>query len=99
MRRPRCEHGRDDRSAHAAVRRAARQRPRPAPGGPVTASAVAAGIVAAGAGLLVIAVVVIIVWAASLRGGAGAADALRAVAQVWLLAHRVSLHVPAARSR
>ncbi len=70
-----------------------RQRPNAAPpGSPATVSAVAAGAVAAGAGLLVVGVVVVTTWAASFRG-AGAADALRAVVDVWLIAHRVSLTI------
>ena len=64
-----------------------------AAGSTTTIAAIGAGVIAAGAGLLAVAVVVITTWAASMRGGAGAADALRAVADVWLLAHRVSLTV------
>src|SRR5436305_14898480 len=58
-----------------------------------TVAAIAAAACAAGAGLLVIAVVVITTWAAALRGGAGAADALRAVAQIWLVTHRVAITI------
>src|SRR3954470_14187181 len=64
-----------------------------APGSTTTVAAMGAGVIAAGAGLLAVAVVVITTWAASMRGGASAADALRAVADVWRLAHRVSLSV------
>src|SRR4051812_13273639 len=74
---------RDDVAAGAAL----------APGATTTVAAMGAGVIAAGAGLLAVAVVVITTWAASMRGGASAADALRAVADVWLLAHRVSLSV------
>ncbi|MFL6239962.1 MAG: DUF6350 family protein [Actinomycetes bacterium] len=76
--------------------RPTRLRPAPQPTRPATTTtltAVAAGVIAAGAGLLVIAVVVITTWASSLGGGAGAADALRAVAYVWLVSHRVSLSI------
>jgi hypothetical protein len=62
-------------------------------GSSTTIAAIGAGGVAAGAGLLVIGVVVITTWAASLHGGASAGDALRAVAYVWLLAHRVTLSI------
>jgi hypothetical protein len=67
--------------------------PPAAPNSSSTVFAVAAAACAAGAGLLVIAVVVITTWAASLRGGAGAADALRAVAQIWLVTHRVAITI------
>src|SRR5437764_904240 len=63
------------------------------PGSSTTVAALGAGIVAAGASLLVVAVIVIATWATALRGGAGAADALRAVAYVWLVAHRVAITV------
>src|SRR5256885_3601599 len=66
------------------------------PGSSTTVAALGAGIVAAGASLLVVAVIVIATWATSLRGGAGAADALRAVAYVWLVAHRVAITVAGA---
>jgi hypothetical protein len=69
------------------------QGPSVAPGSTTTVAALGAGVIAAGASLLVIAVIVITTWAASLRSGAGAADALRAVAYVWLVAHRVSVDV------
>jgi hypothetical protein len=55
-----------------------------------------AGAAAAGVGLVVIAFIVIVTWAASVGGGAGAADALRTVGSVWLLAHRVAITVDGA---
>ncbi|MDX6285570.1 MAG: hypothetical protein QOG53_1055 [Frankiales bacterium] len=67
--------------------------PRPKPGSTVTAYAVFGGVAAAGAGLLVIAVVVIVTWAATVGGGAGAADALRSVGAIWLAAHRVTVTI------
>ncbi len=49
---------------------------------------------AAAAGVVAVAVPVLLLWAADSRSGAGAGAALRAVAQVWLLAHGASLEVP-----
>src|SRR5689334_6965324 len=49
---------------------------------------------AACAGLVAVAVPVLLVWAADARSGSGAADALRAVGQVWLVAHGAGLQVP-----
>jgi hypothetical protein len=46
------------------------------------------------AGLVSIAVPVLLVWAADGRSGSGAAEALRTVGQVWLVAHGASLQVP-----
>jgi hypothetical protein len=58
-----------------------------------------AGITAAawsvGAGLIAIAVPVLLVWAADARTGAGAGEAMRTAGQAWLVAHGVSLRVPA----
>lgn len=51
---------------------------------------------AAGAGLVLVAVPVLLLWAADSRSAAGAGVALRAVAQVWLLAHGASLEMPGA---
>jgi hypothetical protein len=74
----------------------AKQATKPLPGSTVTAYAVFGGVAAAGAGLLVIAVVVIVTWASSVGGGAGAADALRSVGAIWLVAHRVTVTVAGA---
>jgi hypothetical protein len=74
----------------------AKQATKPLPGSTMTAYAVFGGIAAAGAGLLVIAVVVIVTWASAVGGGAGAADALRSVGAIWLVAHRVTLTVAGA---
>ncbi|HEU0103652.1 MAG TPA: DUF6350 family protein [Mycobacteriales bacterium] len=49
---------------------------------------------AAAAGLVTVAVPVLLLWAADSRSAAGAGQALRLVAQVWLLAHGAALHVP-----
>jgi hypothetical protein len=46
------------------------------------------------AGLVAIAVPVLLIWAADARSGSGAADALRAVGQVWLVAHGASVEIP-----
>jgi Family of unknown function (DUF6350) len=62
------------------------------------AAGVVGVVVAAGAaalsGLAVIASVVLVAWAADSRSGAPTADALRAAADAWLLAHRGMLSVP-----
>lgn len=79
--------------------------PRPAPSRPARAgrSAARPGLLRAGlpaaawagaAGFVVVAVPVLLLWAADSRSAAGAADALRTVTQVWLLAHGAALHVP-----
>lgn len=65
---------------------------RPAPS-PLVPGATAA-VWALGAGLVALAVPVLLVWATDSRSGAGAAEAARAVARVWLAAHGVSVHVP-----
>jgi len=49
---------------------------------------------AAAAGLVAVAVPVLLLWAADSRSGAGAGEALRTVASVWLLAHGATLHLP-----
>ncbi|MBK5307310.1 MAG: hypothetical protein JJD92_11540 [Frankiaceae bacterium] len=46
------------------------------------------------AGLVAIAVPVLLVWAADGRSGSGAAEAMRAVGQVWVIAHGAALEVP-----
>ncbi|MDT7573413.1 MAG: hypothetical protein QOE05_3587 [Actinomycetota bacterium] len=46
------------------------------------------------AGLVAIAVPVLLVWAADARSGSGAADALRAVGQIWVVSHGAGLEVP-----
>ena len=63
-----------------------------------TGSPLPAGLTAAawalGAGLVALALPVLLVWATDSRSGSGAVAALRAVAQVWLLANGDHLHVP-----
>lgn len=49
------------------------------------------------AGLVAIAVPVLLVWAADARSGSGAAAAMRAVGQVWVVAHGAALEVPGGR--
>lgn len=46
------------------------------------------------AGLVAVAVPVLLVWAADARSGSGATDALRAVGQVWLVAHGAAVEIP-----
>lgn len=55
-----------------------------------------AALQAAGAGLLLLGAVVLLVWAFGDRTSA-AADAVRTVGQVWLLAHGVTLEIPDGR--
>jgi hypothetical protein len=49
---------------------------------------------ATGAGLVTLGLPVLLAWATDSRSGAGAADATRAIGQLWLLAHGASLSVP-----
>lgn len=44
-------------------------------------------------GVAVLVVLVLIVWATDSQSGAGAGQAMQAALQLWLLAHKVSLHV------
>jgi hypothetical protein len=60
---------------------------------PVQAGLVAA-VWAVCAGLVATAVPVLLVWAADARSGSGAGAALRAVGQVWLVAHGTGLEIP-----
>lgn len=60
---------------------------------PLVAGSLAA-LWAAAAGLAVIGLPVLLAWATDARAGAGAADALRTVGQVWLVTHGTSLDVP-----
>ncbi len=55
---------------------------------------VPAALWAVAAGLVATAVPVLLGWAADSRSGAGAAEALAVVGQVWLLAHGTALDVP-----
>ena len=70
----------------------------PAPG-PQPRSLLQAGLTAAawavGAGLVATALPVLLVWMADARSGSSAAEALRTVGQVWLVAHGVALRLPA----
>jgi hypothetical protein len=50
-------------------------------------------------GLAVLVVLVLIVWATDARSGAGAGQAMQAALQLWLLAHKVPLHVVGTRSQ
>lgn len=56
-----------------------------------------AALWAAGAGLVAVGLPVLLVWAGDARSGSGAAAALRAAGQVWLLAHATPLAVPGGR--
>ena len=47
-------------------------------------------------GLATLVVLVLIVWATDSRSGAGASDAIRFALQLWLVAHKVPLHIGAA---
>ena len=60
---------------------------------PLVAGAVAA-VWAVAAGLALAGLPVLLAWATDARAGAGAADALRTVGQVWLVAHGTPLDVP-----
>jgi hypothetical protein len=44
-------------------------------------------------GLAVLVVVVLVIWATDARSGAGAGEAMQAALQLWLLAHKVPLHI------
>ncbi len=55
----------------------------------------AAAAWAVGAGLVATALPVLLVWMADARSGSSAAEALRTVGQVWLVAHGVALRLPA----
>ena len=69
--------------------------PRPAPTArrPLEAGLTAA-VWAVGAGLVATALPVLLVWAVDARSGASAAEAMRAVGQIWLVAHGAALEVP-----
>lgn len=60
----------------------------------VLAPGATAAVWALGAGLVTVAVPVLLVWATDSRSGSGAAAAIRAAGQLWLLAHGTSLAVP-----
>src|SRR3954469_16510302 len=55
-----------------------------------------AALWAVAVGLATLVVLVLIVWATDSRSGAGAGQAIRFALQVWLVAHKVPLHVGAA---
>ena len=65
--------------------------PRTSPTGAGAANPLVPGLIAAGwaagAGLLVVALPVLLAWATDSRSGAGAAQALRTAAQLWLVAN------------
>ena len=71
----------------APVRRQQRER------SPLGPGLVAAGW-AVGAGLVSLGIPVLLAWATDSRSGSGAADATRAIGQLWLLAHGTSMSVP-----
>jgi hypothetical protein len=50
-------------------------------------------------GLAVLVVLVVVIWATDARSGAGADQAMQAALQLWLLAHKVPLHVLAPHGR
>ena len=52
-----------------------------------------AAVWAVSLGVAVLVVVVLIVWATDSRSGAGAGEAIRGAMQLWLVAHKVPLHV------
>jgi hypothetical protein len=60
---------------------------------PLVAGSLAA-LWAAAAGLALVGLPVLLAWATDARAGAGAADAVRTVAHIWLVAHGTSLDVP-----
>ena len=53
-----------------------------------------AGLRAASAGLLLVALFGLVLWAGEARSGSSAPQALRALGQLWLLAHGATLKVP-----
>ena len=67
----------------------------PAPPRQPLEAGLTAAVWAVGAGLVAIAVPVLLVWAADARSGSDAGAAMRAVGQVWLVAHGTGLDVPA----
>lgn len=70
--------------------------PEDSPSSPLGLGA-AAALWAAAAGLLCIALPVLLVWAADSRSGAGAVDAVRTAARLWLLAHGATLDLDGGR--
>lgn len=73
--------------------RSSSRTPTPAPVGALRAGLPAA-LWATTAGLVLVAVPILLGWLADSRGGAGAAEALATVGQVWLLAHGAALATP-----
>lgn len=67
------------------------RRPAPSPLGP----GIFAAVWAVGAGLVCFGFPVLLVWATDSRSGSGALSAIRAIGQLWLLAHGASFDVPA----
>src|SRR5215212_5236007 len=80
-----------------------RSRQRPTPPGPaagrpsVVVHGALAALAAAVSGLAVLAAVVLVAWVADARSGSSGADAVRAAADAWLLAHGGGLRLPAGR--
>src|SRR5687768_10619604 len=62
--------------------------------GQVCLAGVLAAVRAAGLGLVATAGLVLLAWASAGPGSAGAADAVRAAGQVWLLSHHAPLQLP-----
>lgn len=73
-------------------------RPASATGSPsVVVHGALAALAAAVSGLAVLAAVVLVAWVADARAGSSGADAVRAAADAWLLAHGGGLRLPAGR--
>jgi hypothetical protein len=65
-----------------------------APGRRLLVAGALSALWAVAAGLAAVGLPVLLAWATDARAGAGAADALRSVGQIWLVAHGVPLDVP-----
>jgi hypothetical protein len=50
-------------------------------------------------GLAVLVVLVLVLWATDARSGSGAGQAMQAALQLWLLAHKVPLHIAGTRAQ
>ena len=80
-----------------------RDRQRPTPPGPAAGSVTVlvhgslAALAAALSGLAVLAAVVLVAWVADARSASSGADAVRAAADAWLLAHGGGLSMPGGR--
>src|SRR4051794_39516407 len=64
------------------------------PSADVLVPGAAAAAWALAAGLVLLGLPVLLAWATDARSGAGAAEATRAVGQIWLVAHGVGLRLP-----